>query len=178
MKKLMALFLTCALCLTGCGVAGMDSSETLETVPVLQALPMPNLYIEIPGHFEVTSSQFYEEYYICEDASIIVTQDTEAEAGISLEDYAVNALVQYQNVTTSLEVTNDELIYAGENAVQILEFIYTVGEGDAALSMHCMAGYLSDGESVYILTCKSNVDTYERFRSDFRSVMDSVSFVK
>ncbi len=174
----MTLLLGCTLAFTGCSADTVQEEEPAETKVVYQALPLPELYLEIPAHFGTTSSQFYEEYYICEDASIIITQDTAGAPYSSLEDYAVSAIVEYQNITTAFDLTNDEIVYAGNIGVKILEFTYTIGEGDTSISKSCMAGYLTDLDSMYIITCKSDVDTYETYRQDFLDVITSAAFVK
>lgn len=178
MKRLTALLFAGMLLFSGC--SGQESAEsTAETeTPVYKALPLPELYLEIPERFSVTSSQFYEEYYICEDASIIITQDVEDAPYASVYDYAASALVEYENVTSGMELHNDEMVYAGTVAVQTLEFTYTVGEGEDALSKTCMTGYLTDTDSMYIITCKSDVETYASFRDDFLSVIQSAAFIK
>ncbi len=175
MKKCLA-GLAAVLLLTGCNES-TDTSAPEETRVVYKALPLPELYMEIPEDYTATSSEFYEEYYIKDDASIIVTQDTGGPFE-SAYDYSVSALVQYQDVTEDLEVLGTELVETDSIGVQILEFTYTMGEGDNAITKTSMAGYCTDSESMYIITCKSDPDTYEAHREEFLSVMRSVSFVK
>ena len=177
MKRMLIGLLACTLCLCGCGSNGAESDSIVETEVVYQALPLPDLLIDIPNRFSKTSSEFYEEYYICEDASIIVTQDTEDAPYSSVEDYSIKALVEYQSITTDLTVKNDEIIHARDIGVQILEFDYTIGEGDQSLTKSCMVGYLTDSQSMFIVTCKSNPETYDNYREDFLAALQSVDFV-
>ncbi len=177
MKRLKAFLLTGMLLLTGCTPAQEESTES-EPITVYKALPLPDLYMEIPERFATTSSELYEEYYICEDASIICTEDTEDAPYGSVYDYAISALTEYQKITTTLELMGNELLYADNLAVQTLEFRYSIGEGEDALKMTCMVGYVTDTESMYIITCKSKQDTYDEYRADFESVLTSLSFVK
>ncbi len=177
MKRLSALLLAGCFSLCGCNTASTADSA-LETQAVYKALPLPELYLEIPERFAITSSDFYEEYYICEDASIIITQDVSNAPYSSVYDYATSALKEYQSITTELEVTHDELVYAGGIGIQTLEFIYTIGEGEDALKKACMTGYLTDTNSMYIITCKSDVETYDSFREDFLSVITSAAYVR
>ena len=72
MKRLAILLTVFACCCVGCD--SIPSKEPTESVvDVYQALPLPDLHVSIPERFKTTSSEFYKEYYICEDASIIIT---------------------------------------------------------------------------------------------------------
>ncbi len=177
MKRLAILLSVFAICAAGCELNPKES-EVDSAVEVYTALPLPALYVEIPEHFETTSSEFYEEYYICEDASIIITEDTAGAPYTSVYDYSIDALVEYQNVTSDLELLKSELVYAGSAGVQVMEFVYTLGEGEKSITKTCMVGYMTDRESMYIITCKSDEDTYETYREDFLSVITSVRRLK
>lgn len=178
MKRLTALLMVCAVCFAECGTQEAQNSVEETQESIFKALPLPKLYLEIPERFSTTSSEFYEEYYICDDASIIVTEDTKDAPYKSVYDYSVSALVEYQNITTEFELLHEELIEAGPIGVQVMEFNYGIGEGDSIIRKTCMVGYLTDSDSMYIITCKSDTDTYEGFRDDFISVLSSAAFVQ
>lgn len=178
MMKKIALLLAMALCCCGCSKAE-EEEETTSLAPVYKALPLPDLYLEIPETFVTTSSRFYEEYYICEDASVIVTEDTEGAPYSSVQDYADKALVKYMDVATELTVTNNEVLSAGTTAVHTLEFTYSIPAEDGSLiTKNCFVGFLTDSQSMYIITCKSDVATYQSYRDDFVSIVTSASFVE
>ncbi len=144
-----------------------------------QALPLPDLAVKIPENYQKTSSRAYEEYYVCEDASIILTEDTSQGYYASAYDYSVSALNQYEKATTSIEFLSSESTDSGcQFPVQLLEFNYTLGEGDDAARMTCMAGYMTDNAVMYIITCKSNTDTYQSHRDEFLQVMHTVAVSK
>lgn len=177
MKRLAILLTVFACCCVGCELKPtQDQPESV--VDVYQALPLPNLHVDIPKRFETTSSEFYKEYYICEDASIIITEDTADAPYTSVSDYSIKAIVEYQNVTTDFKLINDELLHADTTAIQMMEFTYTLGEGDNSVSKNCMVGYLTDRDSMYIITCKSDVDTYADYREDFLALIRSAYFLK
>lgn len=178
MKKLTALLLAGMLCFTGCSTLEQADSVAETEPPMFRALPLPDLYVEIPERFSTTSSTFYEEYYICEDASIIVTQDTENPPYASVEDYSVKALNEYKSVTQELEFLSSEMIYAGTAAVQTLEFNYTLSNDTGTVEKTCLVGYMTDTESMYIITCKSDKATYQEYREDFLRVIQSARYVK
>ena len=168
--------LLCCLCigallLTGCG-AGQTSKEPVATIPVYEALPLPDIKLDIPEGYETTSSDLCEEYYIRDDASIIITEDKNGPFD-STYDYSVKALAQYQSVATTVEVSGNEVMQGKNCTVQTLEFRYTLGE-NAEADMTVLVGYATDGESMFIVTCKSNTTTYEQHREEFAAVMRSL----
>lgn len=159
--------------LSGCSVqpGGSQEDNTTETMIVYKSLPLPNLFVDIPERFEETSSQYYDKYYIHNNASIIITEDTEA-SGMSAKDYSTRALTEYQNMTNSLENVSTDSLNAGELYVQYLEFTYTVNAGDSPLSV--MVGYATDSQSMFIVTCKCGAEEYQDYRSDFLTVLKSI----
>ncbi len=177
MFKKIALLLAMAFCCCGCQEAPVE--EVTSLAPVYQALPLPDLYVEIPETFETTSSRFYEEYYVCEDASVIITADTEGAPFTSVEDYANKALVKYQEMADSVTVHENQMLSSGTIAVQSLEFTYSIpAENGGEIVKTCLVGFLTDTDHMYIITCKSDPDTYEGFRDDFVRILTSVSFVE
>ncbi len=169
--RIVAVLSMTALLLAGCS-ANSEEKEPLETIAVYNALPLPDLSLDIPEGYEATSSEFYEKYYIQEDASIIITEDTNGPFASSY-DYAVSALSEYQKVASKVEVITDEPIQGKNCSVHLLKFRYTLGENNEA-DMTCLAGFATDGSSMYIITCKSNTSTYSLHHDEFYTVMQSV----
>ncbi len=164
---------------TGCNISNENTQVTEETIITYKALPLPDLFINIPENYQKTSSVFYEEYYICDDASIIITEDTREKQYISAYDYSVQALLEYKNMTSSLELQKNEEISTNQDfTMQTLEFNYTIGDGADSAKLTCLVGYLTDGFSMYIITCKANTDTYENHREEFLSVLRSAVISK
>ncbi|MBD5143253.1 MAG: hypothetical protein HDT22_06545 [Ruminococcus sp.] len=158
--------------ITGCNVA--DSQETENKINSYKALPLQNLFVDIPENYQKTSSEFYQEYYICDDASIIITEDTREKQYISAYDYSVQALLEYRNMTSSLELLSSDAIPSNQDfTIQTLEFNYTIGDDDDSAKLTCFVGYLTEGSSMYIITCKANTDTYQNHKEEFLSVMHS-----
>ena len=166
------------LMLSGCA-GTVQESEPEEALIVYQTLPLPDLFVSIPENYETTSSNAYKEYYVCDDASIIITEDTREPSYSSAYDYSVRALNEYEKVISSLQFLSSEQLTSGcDYAVQTLEFNYDIGEGEEAAHLTCLAGYLTDGASMYIITCKSNADTYQNHKEEFIQVMHSASIVR
>lgn len=170
--RIIAILSMTALLLTGCSVKDSEEQEVLTTIPVYNALPLPDLSLDIPEGYEATSSEFYETYYIQNDASIIITEDTNGPFNSSY-DYAASALTEYQKVANELEIITNEPVRGKNCSVHLLEFRYTLGEDNAA-DMTCLAGFATDGSSMYIITCKSNTSTYSLHHDEFYTVMQSV----
>lgn len=173
--SILAVLAAACVLLTGCASTAAEQESTEETMVVYQALPLPDLFVKIPEGYEETSSQFYEKYYIQDDASIIITEDNDS-PNTPIKDYSTKALVQYQGMTKSLDVIGDDVVYADKIAVQILEFTYTLAEDGPKLTT--MVGFATDGQTIYILTCKSSEETYEQHRAEFLTVMKSIRIDK
>ena len=170
------LLIAFAFTLTGCTLTPQNSNtEPTETMIVYRSLPLPDLFVDIPEGYSETSSKFYDKFYIKDDATIIITADND-NGNMSSWDYSIDALTQYQKITHSLDVLGDEVVYANSRAVQLLEFTYTLEEGGTPMST--MAGFSSDGYTMYIVTCKCQADTYESHRDEFLTVMQSMQVDK
>jgi len=164
---------------SGCANASDTPEMPAETVVMYQALPLPDLIVSIPENYQKTSSKAYKEYYICDDASIIITEDTREKYYPSAYDYAVSALKEYQTLFPDLEyLSNETFPTQCDYIMQTLEFNYTIGEGDQATDLTCLVGYLTDSRSMYIITCKSNAETYQSHRQEFIQTMQSASIAK
>lgn len=173
LKKLILVSVLFLLLLSGCTTAETDSQPE-EPIMMYQKLALPDLIISIPENYQTTSSKAYEEYYICEDASIIITEDTAQPYYSSAYDYAVSALNEYEKITSSLEFLGNETLDSGcDYKIQTMEFNYTLGEGEQRPALTCLVGYLTDSASMYIITCKSNTETYSSHREEFRQVLQS-----
>ncbi len=175
MKRFLCL-LTAACLLPFAGCSFQKEEEPASVIDVYQALPLPDLFLNIPEGYEKTSSDMIEEYYLKDDASIIATEDPVVGCN-DLHAYAINALLEYEKVATEVSNTQDGVVQAQDTLVQTLEFDYTLG-ADGGLKLHCIAGYLTDGKSVYIITCKSQQDTFESHREEFMTVLSSARIDK
>ena len=176
---LLSLLLCSVTGFFGCAETAEKPEEPLETVIMYQTLPLPDLIVSIPDNYQKTSSKAYKEYYICEDASIIITEDTREKRYTSAYDYSVSALKEYQKLFPHLEYISSETLSTNENyIVQTTEFNYTLGEGEEATNLSCIAGYMTDGNSMYIITCKCHADTYEKHKNEFIQTMQSCAIAK
>ena len=162
-----------------CSSAGGRRIRTRRNICCLSGSADSGFIVEIPENYQKTSSQAYKEYYISGDASIIITEDTRQEHYDSAYDYSITALNEYEEVTSSLNYLNSEVLSTGSSAkVQTLEFEYTLTDEPDATKMSCLAGYMTDGASMYIITCKSSSATYPSHKNEFLQVMQSAVISK
>jgi hypothetical protein len=175
-SRYIALFLGMAMLLTGCQSQTSSEEQITETVNVFQALPLPDLYIEIPEDYQKTSSQFYQEYYVKDSASIIVTEDASQKDYPSNRDFAINALSQYKQTTKSLNYIGEDWIQSGNYKVYVLEFSYIVA--DDVPEMTSYIGYVTDGDSMYIITCSAHSEDYPNHKDEFKQVLGSVRITR
>lgn len=174
MKKIFTAAML-VLCLAGCGVKenNTESSTSIESsIPeIMIPLEMPDIDISIPDGYEKTSTENNSTVYIKDDASIIVNSDVFTENYKTLGEYVDYAVDTYRNYSDKVDILNQEEHNCGE----LLEFIYSLNTENGVFSKYCMTAYFSDGEQIYLVTCKADVDTYESFRDEFLSVIDSVN---
>ncbi len=62
----------------------------------------------------------------------------------------------------------------GENG-ELLEYIYKLNTDNGVFSKYCMVGFFTDGEQLYLVSCKADTDTYTEYRDEFLDVMASVA---
>ncbi len=172
--KYLAFPLAIALLLYGCGEVVEDSSAE-SVIEVYLALPLPDLSIKVPENFTATSSEYYEEYYICDDASIIITSTSDDAPYSSAASYAETAIAAYKELATSFTLVAEETYVSGHYTVKSLEFTYQIGE-DSEL-MHCVTGYLTDSATMYIITCKSLDRTFADYYDSFVEVLETATVI-
>ena len=144
------------------------------TREIIVASKMPErISMDIPAGFSETSSDFYDCYYIREDASIITTGE-EKSVPVRLSDYSDSVLKQYQDTADGFELESDQNLQIGGKEARVFEFRYDIGKGENARRMRCMSGVFVDGHGVFIVTCKSRYETYGAYRDDFVKTVQSV----
>lgn len=175
MKKILTLLAAFGLlvaCLSGCGGKKADSSETDESsiMEIIIPLEMPDIDISIPEDYEETSTENNSTVYIKNDASIIVNSDVFTDNYKTLDEYVEYAASTYSSFSDGLEILSRE----ERNNGRLMEFIYSLESENGVFSKYCMTAYFTDGEQLYLVTCKADVDTYENYRDEFLNVIDSV----
>jgi len=132
-KAFMEIDYATLLLLTGCAASGASQETTEETKIVYRSLPLPNLLVSIPESYAETSSEFYQKYYIRDDASIIITEDTEA-ANSDIKDYSASALLQYQKTAQRVEDVTGDLIVCEVSFASAVEEVAHDGTNDKVIT--------------------------------------------
>ena len=164
----------CLLTMTGCD--SQPDQEEIPSFPVFKDLPLPDVFAEIPENYQAVSSGTYQKYYTYEDASIIFTEDTSKTNYYSAYEYSIQALKSYQELTDTVDFIENEKLFSSDGyAIETLEFQYSL---DHENTITALTGYFTDGKVMYIITCKSNADTYQNHKEEFIQVMHSASIVR
>lgn len=174
---LSALCMT-AFCFAGCFEKKEDSalSDDSSVIEIMIPLEMPDINISIPEDYEETSTDSNDTVYVKDDASIIVNSDIFTDSYGTVSEYAAFALETYKTYSDSVEIIAQEQKTVAATDGELLEFIYSLNTENGVFSKYCMVAYFSDGEKMYLVTCKADTDTYESYREEFISVINSVSF--
>lgn len=181
MKKLIAAAAALCMaitCFVGCSDKKDNSASSDESsiIEVMIPLEMPDINISVPEDYEETSTDSNDTVYIKNDASIIVNSDVFTEAYGTTEEYVEFAIETYKTYSDEVEILSHEKTEIADADGELLEFIYSLNTENGVFSKYCMVGYFSDGEKMYLVTCKADADKYEGYREEFLKVIDSVSF--
>ncbi|MBQ4346262.1 MAG: hypothetical protein IJC75_03910 [Oscillospiraceae bacterium] len=182
MRRLHAILLSAAIAFgcTGCmtnpdqsSLAEPESSASDSIILIPSALP-ENFTITLPPGFTATSSAAYEEYYILNDASIIISDDPIAISGERLEHYTAQIKEVYEQTADDYRLQDESTVTInGTNAV-ILEFSYALIGENARQDLQAMVAVMLHHDVAYVITCKSKAETYLQYRGMFRSAIDSI----
>lgn len=178
---------TAVLCLlmicctfTGCmtnpnqsSVSDGESSMTNDIIMIPSSLP-ENLTITIPEGFQATSSAAYREYYIMNDASIIITDDPIVISGERLEQYVTQVKEIYEETADQYALIGEETIEVGGIKAQVMEISYAIVGQDKQQDMQAMIGVLLHDDIAYVVTCKSLAQNYLLYRGAFRACIESI----
>ena len=154
-----------------------SSEESIELHDEILILPseMPDgISFEIPSGFTETASEYYDKYYVKNDASVIVTGDTLPNYNQSLEDFTAGVKEQYEQTADHFRLLSEESATISGVPCRLLEFTYDIVGSESAQSMECTTAIMIRGGKVYILTCKSHLDTYSGYRNVFRRMIETI----
>lgn len=157
--------------------ASESSAESLAETELL-VIPdsMPEgISFSIPEGFTETSSRFYQKYYVKDDASIIVTGE-QMEYGVpTVDDYTQKVIEQYEETAEDFLLTADETFTVSGTPAHLLEFTYAISGDDARQEFGCTTAIMIYNDRSYLITCKSRLENYEKYREYFRMMMNTVS---
>lgn len=155
-----------------------ESSVTEElagTQMVIVPSEMPErISFDVPAGFTETSSQYYDKYYVLNDASVIVTGEELILYGTPLEDYAEQIKQQYTQTAENFRLLSEEKPEINQRKCIVYEFTYDITGGDLKQTMECTTAVFLTAQDAYIITCKSHADSYQTYRGIFRKMIESV----
>lgn len=182
MRRLRTLMVCMAFCFgcTGCisnpALSSVNEVEsTAEDSIALIPTALPEYFnITIPAGFTATSSAAYEEYYILNDASIIITDDPIAISGERLENYAAKVKEIYEETADHYLLLNEskETIH-GTEAV-LLEFTYALVGEEKKQDLQAMVCIMLHHDVAYVITCKSKAENFMQYRAGFREAIHTI----
>ncbi|MGN0648661.1 MAG: hypothetical protein ACI4J3_08540 [Oscillospiraceae bacterium] len=182
MRRLFTLTLCVAFCFgcTGCisnpALSSVNEVEsTAEESIVLIPTALPEYFnITIPAGFTATSSAAYEEYYICNDASIIITDDPIAISGERLDNYAAKVKEIYEQTADNYLLLNEAKETINGTEAVLLEFTYALVGEDKKQDLQAMVCIMLHHDVAYVITCKSKAKNFMQYRAGFREAINTI----
>lgn len=175
MKKsvLLVTLLMLISCVCGCNGKKNDSVSESSMPEIMKKLEMPDVDISVPADYESSSTDSNETVFVKNDASIIINSDEFTEQYKTLDEYVDFAIETYKAYTDETEILVNDKISANGCDGRMLEYTYKLNTGNGIFSKYCMTAFFSDSDQIYLVTCKSDVDTYENYHSEFLSIVNS-----
>ncbi len=182
MRRLLTLMLCATFCFgcTGC-ISNPDlnsSSEaesSLDDGIVLIPTALPEYFdITIPAGFTATSSAAYEEYYIYNDASIIITDDPIAISGERLDNYAAKVKDMYEQTADNYLLLNEAKETINGTDAVLLEFTYALVGQNKKQDLQAMVCIMLHHDVAYVITCKSKAENFMQYRAGFRNAINTI----
>ncbi len=183
MKKAL-IYITALLlsvsCLAGCKDKDNKGSESSESsmLEVMKPLEMPDVDITIPEGYEKSSTQSNDTVFIKNDASVIVNEDVYTENYSTLDEYVAFAIDTYKMFSSTVEILVDDEITVDGLDGRIVEYIYTLDTENGTFSKYCMTVFLTDGEKLYLITCKADSDKYQGYHDEFMGIVNGFALKK
>lgn len=178
MKKLYiipALLLVLIFMLCGCEKVPKSNSGNSE---IMLPLFEPDIKFSIPESFSQTSTEKNNTAYVCKNASIIVNEDNLSQEVPGLHAYVTYSKELYKSITDDYNEINEEKAEINGLETVITEFAYEIKGESGVLSMNCIVGFYCDPVNkpmkIYIVTCKSDSESYPDYRDDFIKTIQSV----
>ena len=138
-----------------------------------------NIKLDIPADYEVTSSDYIEEYYKKGDASIIVTSKSLlSDYDKTMDNVVYNALLEYKNISDTFEEVSNEITEIDGCEARIVELRYSILGKTDTLSMSCSCGFIIADDKLYLITASAPSKSYSNFKEEFKSVIQSAQIIK
>ncbi|MBR3044529.1 MAG: hypothetical protein IKI45_08610 [Oscillospiraceae bacterium] len=185
-KLIVTLLAAVALVIVILGIMSMTKKKKPETAEESSAVisgtemliipsEMPErISMDVDPAFTETNSAYYDKYYVCNDASVIVTGEKLSIYGQTVKEYGDSVLQQYQQTADDFALLSDETIPVSEVECRVFDFTYAVKSDDAQQNMQCTTAVLIKDEQVYLVTCKSHLENFSIYQTAFRRMIESI----
>ncbi len=154
-----------------------EESSVLTTGTEMIIVPseMPEgINMQVPAGFTETNSPYYDKYFICNDASVIVTGEPLTLYGMDVKTYGESMKQQYREAADDFTLLSEEDTVVSEADCCLYEFTYAIKGEDAVQEMQCITAVVIKDERVYIVTCKSHRENFMNYRQAFRKMIESI----
>ena len=159
--------------------SGTEESSAEESAVVTSQIIVPSempsrIALTPPAGFEETSSDYFEKYYIKDDASIIITGEEIRISGAYLADYAADVKAQYEQTADDFHIDSERTVQVNGVDCWELEFGYAIRSADARQNMRCLTAVLLKDDYAYIITCKSRQENFGAYYAGFCKAVESI----
>ena len=154
-----------------------EESSALKSGSEMIVVPseMPEgITMQMPAGFTETTSPYYDKYFICDDASVIVTGEPLTIYGQDVRTYGESMKQQYQDTADDFLLLSEENTSVANADCCLYEFTYAIKGEDVTQEMQCLTAVVIKNERVYIVTCKSRRETFMKYRQPFRKMIESI----
>ena len=171
-------------CIFSVGCAGEQSAEessaTAEiTKPVIVPVARPKeLSITLPSNFEEKSSDYCDQFYVCNDASVIITSEEQVIYGIKVDEYTENVKKGYSATADGYTLLSEKPVDTGTVNGKMLEFTYDIVGESTSQTMYCITAVFMENNTAYLVTCKCKNENALAFGGIFLNAIKTVSIAK
>ena len=151
-----------------------DSALMTEVIIVPSQIPS-RFHMQTPAGFTETSSEAYEKFFVRNDATVIVTGEKMPGIGGQLDVYAAQVKEMYEQTADEFSLVKEETKTVNGETTHIMEFTYAIIGNGVNQKMQCLTALFVKDDHVYIVTCKSYLESYSLYRELFRQAIDTVT---
>ncbi len=164
---------------TGCATQESEIDSTADSLAETQQIVIPSTLPDgfsftVPAGFQTTQSSGFQEYYVFNDASIIVTGEKMTIAGERLENYVKTVRQSYERTADQFQLIEEKQQTVNGQNCTTLEFTYTIVGEDTQVNLHCLTAVLLANDWAYLVTCKSKHETYYSYAALFQAAIESI----
>ena len=187
-KTLLILLASANLLAAGCTVSTVrphessieESSlaENSDDIVVVPAERPSELNLRIPDGFTEKSSEYCNQFYVCDDASIIITSEQQSIHGIRLDEFAEETKFSYEHTADNYVLCDEQKLQIDNKDCVLLDFTYDIIGEDKTQTMHALTALFMENDTKYAVTCKSRTETFGSYSGIFRRAIETVTIAE